>query len=164
MKKTNSTEIGSLPLGRKEYKLLVTMLYQSLFLNQSIVTQETGPELEAMSDLVRKIISYAEEFGNESLVSKDILTDSVFANTAFTENVIERLSDYDEINFWEELIHRLAERDILHEYGVDIVMDEPSEDILIRFEQKLIEYTSHFEENGLKYISLNRSEKGDSES
>jgi hypothetical protein len=156
--KTPSSGI-EISVNRKEYRLLVQMLYRSLFINESLVNQNSAKLHEDMSDLAEKLISLAPDFDSEDIVARDVLTGTVYPSADFYSKILDQIAEYDEISFWEELTQRLAERDTIRDAGIETIRGLNEEEYLTLVADRLIWYTEHFKICGLDDIKVLASSK-----
>lgn len=157
MNQSNSPRDGGIPvfLTKSEYRILVQTTYQQLFMLESLVEQHNSKDFEKLNALTSKLLTYANEFASEDLVATDVMNSTVYPNSIFIERVMEAIADYDEVSFWEELTHKLAERDLLRELDASTLDTMPEEDYLEALSEKLVYYTNRFGEEGLENLNLN---------
>lgn len=150
MKITNLTNSG-LPviLTKDEYRLLVKLSFQQLFMMESLVDQQNSKEFERISMLSSKLIKYAPDFASNDLIAHDVVNDMIFPSTSFIDSIMESIAEYDEVSFWEELTHKLAERDMLREHSNEELEEMTEEDYLSKLSEKLVLYTDKLGEDGL---------------
>jgi hypothetical protein len=146
-------------LNRKEYRLLVQMIYRSLLINESLVNQDNAKEHEEMCDLAEKIISYAADFDSDDIVARDMLNGTLYPSANFYGKVMDQITEYDEITFWEEITQRLADRDTINEHGMEIIKKLSEEEYLSLVTDRLIWYTEHFKMRGLDDVKVEASAK-----
>ena len=143
-------------LSRNEYRLLVTMMYQNLFMHESMVDQQSSKLHESMNALAEKLIRYAPDFNSQDFIAEDVLTNSIHPSSNFYETVLESISQYDEVSFWEELTQRLAERDVVREHGVELLESLDVDEYMTIISARLVYYAEHFSENGLDSIDITK--------
>jgi ribosomal protein S8 len=143
---------------KAEYRDLIDMVYiAEWIMNAHKVKDDT--RTKRYSKLEQKILSYAEKMGFSHLVEYAPEHDKYFPTRMFEEasSVHGFIDDYDNDSFWEELINRLAERDLIRqEGGLSTVLRLSVEERLekqFRLEEK---YAVEFEENGLENIRIDQ--------
>ncbi len=108
-----------LELTEKEYRLLVEMLHIAEWIMNSYVSGDR-PETENYRRLEQKILSYADEMGCKDVVDYDEKLGGYFPTREMEEgSTMDFIDEYDQYNFWEELISHLAERDLIAREGME---------------------------------------------
>ncbi|MBM9518996.1 hypothetical protein JWG39_04095 [Desulforhopalus vacuolatus] len=102
---------------KKEFRTLIKLMQISDWIMYAHKTQSEITK-SAEIQLIQKIYSYSKEMGCEDLIeySKGL---NIFVETheaEFNSEANTVITEYNEENFWEELIDRLSNRDILHKY------------------------------------------------
>lgn len=98
----------------KEYRLLLDMV----FIADWVMTShdpDQGSDDDPYQMLFQKIYSYAGEMGCGDLVEGVMESNRYFPSRKYEDesDVFEWIDEYNAMNFWEELIERLTERDVL---------------------------------------------------
>jgi hypothetical protein len=142
-----------LKLTKAQYETLMKLVY----LGNTVVNgfREKNPVLET-DHLENFIYAKAADFGLGKLTVYDEELDA-FYPTAETEDAWLAVHD-DYVNdlFWDELMHRLAERDLEARYGRDAVEAMPSEE-RGKLERELMDkFYAEFHQNGLNNLVLYR--------
>jgi hypothetical protein len=101
-----------IPFTKAEYRTLLDLVY----LGEWMLTahdREEDPAKAKYRGLAQKIRSHAKEMGCESLVEEDRGSGRYFETREYEDSGIrDVVDDYDNQSFWEELIHRLVDRDV----------------------------------------------------
>ena len=145
-------------LTEREYRLLLDMLLAADWVVHGH-RQEEPPEAEPYRMVVQKFLSLAADFGHGDLVEIDA-ENNQYRPTAKLERETgawRLLDEYDDLLFWEELVARLAERDVGQMPGKGDVssMSHEEYDRLSRpLEEK---YAGEFFEHGLDRLTLRNS-------
>lgn len=142
-------------ISETEYRLLMDMLYLSdWMMNSHDETGNANPEYRALR---KKILAYSKDAGAEDKVKFSKEDDEYYELAEYEDMLQEKFIDeYDNETFWEELIDRLSNRDLMSEMSAkEITNMEFSERIerLSKFEEK---YESEFEHNGLNNLKINK--------
>lgn len=145
-------------LTQREYRLLLDLLLVSDWAIHGPRREEV-PEAEPYRMVIQKLLSLAPEFGMDALVETDSERNQYRASARLEEetNAWRILDNYDELVFWEELIVRLAERDVAAMPGKSDVAAMSSEEydrLAGPLEEK---YAAEFYENGLERLKLGSS-------
>jgi hypothetical protein len=145
-------------LTQREYRLLLDLLLASDWVIHGHRPEE--PEAaEPYRMVIQKFLSLAKDAGLEDLVEIDE-DHNQYRPTAKLERETEAwklLDEYDDLLFWEELIVRLAERDVVDMPGKSDIAHMSGEDydrLAGPLEEK---YAGEFYENGLHRLKLRES-------
>lgn len=100
----------------------------------------------------------AHEAGCADLFEKD--DDSLSMTEAFYQSLHERfLEPYDEAVFWDELVRRLAMRDMLR-MGVELKTSPSAAENLEEMAHFMEKYREEFEVNGLENVEVSTGRGG----
>jgi hypothetical protein len=147
----NKGDTMEIQLTKEEYRLLLDMLHISDWVMNSHKVEE-DPKTQPYKRVEQKIMSYAKEFGFENLVEYDNKYDEYNPTSEFEdlESSMAFIEDYEDDVFWDELCHRLAQRDLIREKGLKKIQAmEPMARMLE--EDKIAEkYDSEFVANGIE--------------
>lgn len=142
----------------QEYRLLLDLLLMADWVIHGNRAEER-PEAEPYRMLIQKFLSLAPECGLEELVEIDDAYNQYRPTEKLEQSTRawQMLDDYDDLVFWEELIVRLAERDISNMPGkADIGEMAPEE--YDRYAEPLEEkYAHEFFESGLDRLAIRNS-------
>jgi len=145
-------------MTRQEYRLLLDLLLVGDWVIHGNRPEE-APEAEPYRMLVQKFLSLAPDFGCGDLIE----IDAEYNQYRPTEKLEQEtqawrlLDDYDDLVFWEELIVRLAERDVAGMPGKAEVAEMSGEEYdryAVPIEEK---YANEFFENGLERLVIRNS-------
>lgn len=145
-------------LTQREYRLLLDLLLVSDWVIHGHRREEPA-EAEPYRMVIQKFLSLAKDFGMEDHVE----IDEEYNQYRPTEMLEEEthawglLDDYDDLVFWEELIVRLAERDVAAMPGKGDVANMSPEDydrLAGPLEEK---YAGEFYDHGLDRLTLRNS-------
>ena len=64
------------------------------------------------------------------------------------------MDDYNDENFWEELIHHLSRRDLIEAYGEDAIRKMSLEELFEKEEPFIEKYTDELEDHGIKNLRI----------
>lgn len=145
-------------LTQREYRLLLDLLLASDWVIHGH-RREEPEEAEPYRMVIQKFLSLAKEAGLEDLVEID-QEHNQYRPTEKLEretSAWKLLDEYDDLLFWEELIVRLAERDVVHMPGKADIAEMSGEDydrLAAPLEEK---YAGEFFEHGLDRLKLGES-------
>ncbi len=145
-------------LTQHEYRLLLDLLLAADWVIHGH-REEEPPEAETYRMVIQKFLSLAPEFGLGDLVEIDQQRNQYRPTRKLEDHTgaWKLLDEYDDRVFWEELIVRLAERDVAAMPGKGDVssMSQDEYDRLVGpLEEK---YAGEFHANGLDRLMLRNS-------
>lgn len=104
----------------KEYRLLLDVVFISDWV---LTAHDNGqdPDDDEYQMLIQKIYSHARDMGCADLVEEVTESNRYCPTRKFEDesDVFGWIEEYDAMSFWEELIERLTERDVLEEIPLD---------------------------------------------
>lgn len=100
-------------LTHKEYRLLLDAVMLAEWISTAHADQQTSDD-DPHQMLFQKLYSYAGEYGFASLVGSATDSNRYYPTRDLEEasQAFDWIETYDDLVFWEELIERLAERDV----------------------------------------------------
>jgi len=136
---------------KKQYETLVKLAYLGDWLaNAHKAGDGVNAEFEKLEDY---IYSFAGDFGIDELFKQgeDGITDPT---REFEEMLDPYIDEYNDDNFWETLVNRLARRDFIEHYGQDTVSSMDLAELFEKEEPFLKKYDDEFYANGLKNLYI----------
>ena len=114
------------------------------------------PRTKKYRKLEQKIFSYAKDAGYENLIVYDEDRGEYFPTREFEEASpgMEFVEEFEDDSFWEELIQRLVERDLVRQEGEEKVLRMGLEERFKKQEVLERKYSKEFETNGLGRITI----------
>jgi hypothetical protein len=142
-------------ITEKEYRALLDILLIADWILHCYKTEE-GPETEEYRNLEQKFFSFAEEMGLANLVEYDPEMKKYFPPREYDETnvVMDAIVDYDNESFWEELMERLATRDLIVKEGKEKVMAMDDDKRLAKTEKLRQKYAAEFEGHGISRVVI----------
>ncbi len=143
----------------KEYTRLLELVHLGLSASGARADDPaTMPERYA--ELAQKVFALAEPFGCADLVEIDV-NGQYFPNEKLIASpAVEKSHEFREEAFWDELVLRLAERDLRAELGATKLGDELTEQETVRLEAIEDSYWREFESKGVDHLVVLRGGKG----
>lgn len=140
-------------ITKKQYKTLIKLIHLGTWMANA---HRTDDRIEEFDELEQYILSFCKDFGMDDSVEYAEDLKMFFLTGEFLDEsgVEELIDEYDNDTFWEELIHRMAERDLIEKYGEDTVRKMELEERLDKEWPFLNVYEEEFDENGLKNLRL----------
>lgn len=139
-------------VSKEEYRLLMDMLNVADWVMHAF---DIGPEKQHQKHhaLRKKIMSYYKEMDAEDAIMYSDDKKEYYQSRESEEKVhAEFIAPYNEEFFWEELIDRLAERDVVKALGVEQFNSLDGIDRVMKVEEAKDSYANEFAEHGLDHI------------
>jgi hypothetical protein len=142
-------------ITNKEYRALLDIFHIADWVLNPYKTKE-GPETEEYRNLEQKFFSFAQEMGFANLVENDPEMKDYFPTREYDETnvVMEAIVEYDNESFWEELMERLAMRDLIVKEGKEKVMAMDDDKRLVKTEKLQEKYAAEFERHGISRVVI----------
>lgn len=142
-------------ITKEEYRALLDVFHIADWVFHAYKTEE-GSETEEYRNLEQKFLSLAKEMGFEPLVEFDAETGKYYPTREYedTSAVMDAIVDYDNECFWDELIERLASRDLILQEGRDKVVAMDFEERLVKTGALREKYSEEFCRNGLSRVVI----------
>ncbi len=143
-------------LTKKEYRLLLDILFISNWVMTARKIGGENPKAKPYEDLEQKLLAYAGDFGFKKLVSYHKDSGRYFPTIEYEEMGTDHafIDEFEQEVFWDELAHRLAQRDFLEEKGVVKAKEMDPLERLTEEEEKAADYDEEFIENGIKNLRI----------
>lgn len=140
-------------ITKHEYRLLLDILsIASWVMNAFTIGEDKFPAHEALR---KKIYSYFKEMGAEDRIEFAKNLDDYFELSEYEEHIHDTfLSSYEENFFWDELIDRLAERDVLCSVRIENLHQLEVIDRIRLIEDAKEKYETEFEKHGLERLRI----------
>lgn len=139
---------------KKEYRLLMDMLCVADWILHSHDVVDRQQHIEH-HHLHQKLMSFYKELDAEDIIEQEQENDTYYETRDYEEELLEKfIAPYNEAIFWEELIDRLAIRDISKAVGF-----ERYEKMDIEARAKVMtdvvnRYEDEFEKHGLDRVKI----------
>lgn len=140
-------------LTKNEYRTLLEMAYLAdwmLHAHETTVAEDEYRQLET------KLLSQAKDFECEDLVDYVSHLKGFYPSRSLEDspNVRHAIDNYNDMTFWEELISKLANRDVMRQYSSDDLANMRPEERCRLFWDAESEYEDVFREVGLDAITV----------
>ncbi len=127
-------------------------------MNSHLVPPDKGHK--AHDELKKKLMSHYKEMGAEDIIEHDKDLDGYYELRVYEEYLQEEFIDpYDDDTFWEELIDRLSERDIIRQIGEEALRNMDGMERVKRLGEISDFYAQEFEEHGLSRLIIKEENK-----
>lgn len=139
---------------KKEYKLLLDMLTIADWVMHSHCVP--GDERYKAHDAFKhKMYSYYKEMAAEDSISHSKSDGEYYTEDAYMEYIFETFMEpFEQDTFWDELIHKLGERDALEKHGESSLREMEGILRLRAIEEAKSRYEKEFDESGLKNLKI----------
>lgn len=140
-------------INKKEYRDLLDILYLADWVLHCYKEPES-PETAAYRHLEQKLLALAREMGFENLVEFDSEMAQYFPTREYDETnaVMAAIVDYDNESFWQELMERLAMRDLILQKGQEKVAAMDDEERLVKTDKLQEKYAAEFQRYSLSRL------------
>jgi len=143
---------------QKEYRLLLDVVFVADWV---MTAPDRGgvDENDPYQMLFQKVYSYAREAGCAELVGGDKETNRYVPTRRYEDDsgALDWIEDYNSMIFWEELIDRLAERDVLDETPAEQLRGMGEEEYRHRAEPHARRYAGELERCGIDRLVVDES-------
>lgn len=136
---------------REQFEKLLDLTYLG---NWAVNSYRIDDRIEEYEDLTEYLLSFAIAFGFKEKIDFDEGEGRYFPSRRFEEKNLEFIEEYEEESFWDNLILRLAERDIIREYGEDAVNSMDWEEREKKKAPYLRKYQKEIDENGIENLEV----------
>jgi hypothetical protein len=142
----------------KEYRLLLDAVFMADWV---LTSHDTGPDPDndPFQMLFQKIYSYAREAGCAELVEEESSSNRYCPSREYEEQseVYEWIEEYNALSFWEELIERITERDVMRETPPAGRDQLTAEEYWQRAEPYEKKYAAEFEKHGIDRLVIDET-------
>jgi len=140
-------------LTKRQYEVLMRLVYLGNWVINGFHAEDADEETDALENF---IYGKARDFGLSKQVLYDEENDGWYPTNETEDEWLISLDDYKNDMFWEELEYRLADRDLVAQYG-EIQVDHMDAEARSRMETEIVDsYYEEFIKNGLKNLVLMR--------
>src|SRR4030042_4037636 len=141
-------------LSKDEYKNLIEMLYiADWVMNANNV--DPDPSTIKYTTLEQKLFSLAKDFDHNELVDYETKFGEFFPSRTVEEGITEKyIEEYDNETFWNELIDRLVDRDMIRNNKGEDLNKMTIEERLEKEDPLRTKYETEFEENGIENLLI----------
>jgi hypothetical protein len=141
-------------ITKKEYSLLIDMLCIANWVMHAVNEYQHSSEHELF---IKKMMSFCNEMDANDKIMFSEEMDDYFETGEYVKYIQEKfIKPYKDDFFVEELIERLAKRDLIAEVGEKQLMSMDFVEKMTRLEAIKDLYQNEFSGNGLKYLKINR--------
>lgn len=129
-----------LELSDSDFERLLKLAYLGeIVMNDWTPTEAWSEEQRASSDLVLDLQARAADSAAADLVGQDTRTGEWVPSPLLRSEMEAYIERYDDETFWDELVHRLARRDLAKEYSPE-ALSQMSDAHVAEAEKSLVDY------------------------
>ena len=145
-----------LNLTPQEYRLLLELVYIGDWIVHAHDSDGTREQALPYHMLVQKLYSYAAQGGCDALIEADPESNEYLPSQAFEEQSPAHalIEEYEDHAFWDNLIERLAERDLRYELDTATLEGMSREEYFSRMAVLEEHYSEEFYANGIDRLHL----------
>ncbi len=142
-------------ITKKEYLTLLEILEIVDWVLHAHHTEERS-ETRKYREIEQKIFSYAKDIGFENLVSYDSQLKRYFSTRKFedTSPGMDFVREFENDTFWNELVQRLVERDLIRQVGEERLLSMATHERFEKEEPLEQRYADEFYNNELENLTL----------
>jgi hypothetical protein len=142
-------------LTKEQYKTLVELVD----LGQWMANATRTKRIKKYDDMEQLVFSFAKQAGLQDCVDYDDELKMYFLLREFEESTIFPLKEeYDDCTFWEELAHRLADRDMLKQFGERELVRMPRDEMNKVRDALIGKYENESVEHGIDRLEITNSQ------
>jgi hypothetical protein len=143
---------------KNEYRLLLDIAYLGQWMLQAYES-DLSSEDDEYEMLVQKIYSFGKEMGFGDLVESSKKLNKFYPTRLYEDEsgIHDKIDQYNDDTFWDELINRLAERDAHADAEASNQEISSVEDFLKLSTPHESRYAQEFSENGLRNITISET-------
>lgn len=147
----------NIDISKKEYITLLEILRLAGWVLHSHRTKIPKKQKKYI-DFEQKIFSHAKDMEFEELVEYAESQDKYFTTRKFEETgpVTKYIEEFQNEVFWEEIVERLVEQDLIRQEGVIRYFGMTDEKRFKKEDPLREKYATEFEANGLSNLTINK--------
>ncbi|OHD54735.1 MAG: hypothetical protein A2Y33_01810 [Spirochaetes bacterium GWF1_51_8] len=146
----------TIDLTDNQFRVLTRALFISTVITGEVAELDSEIDLDEKeyAELLDYVVARADDFKSGDDIEIDPKKKKNVVSHKLEEECGEILESFEEIVFWDDLIHRLASRDMHNKFGHD-ALEAMSVEELIDKESPLIDkYAEEFEKNGIEHLTV----------
>lgn len=138
-------------LTESQYRTLVKVVYLGTWM---VNATKTGEDIDqTFEDMEQLVFALSKEIDMSDWIEYDDKFEKYFPTRYLEDEVHQFIKEYDDDVFWEELINRLARRDLFREIGP---VSQLSDDNFSRQFELEAAYEKEFAKHGLKNLEIKK--------
>lgn len=138
-------------LTTAQYKKLMELVYLGNWLINSYRGEE---RIEDYDQVAEHILSFAPAAGYKERIEFDEFEGRYYPSSKFDEELRQSIDEYDEDVFWNLLVDRLAERDLVKVFGEEKVNSMEWDEYNEKIEPFMKKYEKEIEAAGVENLQV----------
>lgn len=141
-------------INKKEYRLLLDMLYLADWIMHAyaIKKEDYHHEHEVLRS---KFLSYFKEMGAEDIIECPPELNGYYETKEFEDYAQDKfIQPYEDELFWDELIERLAKRDLIKSVGAKQYSKMELIERMTKIDELTKRYEEEFEKHGIENLDI----------
>jgi hypothetical protein len=144
-------------ISKEEYRVLLDMLSVADWVIHAYAVKKEDYHHEH-EVLKNKLLSYSKEMGADDLIESSEEVSGFFETTDYETFILNTyIQPYENELFWDELIERLAERDLIKSVGKEQYTKMEILERMKQIDEMKKPYESEFESRGIENLKVNNS-------
>lgn len=145
--------------AKKQYFQLMKVVYLGNWLVNAIRIHDD--RVKEIDDIEQYIFSYAKQFHMDKYIEFDKQYNRFFPTRMLEEEpeIMQFIDDYDDHNFWEDLVYKLAHRDFVTTYRHDVIAKMSLMERIEKEQPFVDKYWVEIEEYGLDRLMIMKDQK-----
>ena len=148
-----SEKTFTISFSGEEYARLLELLYTGDWVKTAYNKED---ESSSKDPLLSKLYSMAGQFGCGAMVAKDPAGSAWLPSETLEKQALPAIETYDDMSFWENLGHRLAERDFSQAVNAADAEKMSWEEKYVAKEKLREAYLAEFESAGLQRLKITK--------
>jgi hypothetical protein len=143
-------------ITKEEYRNLLDVLDMADWMMHAHKTEQ-DPSTERLDRIIQKFYALARDLGQSRLITYDTATKEFHPTRDFDSETESRrfIDEFTDDSFWDELIHRLTDRDLARRLGGYEQLDKLAMNERFSLEGPVIEhYANEFDANGVDRLEI----------
>jgi hypothetical protein len=138
-------------LTKEQYEKLMELVYLG---NWVVNSYRADDRLDDYDRMAEHVLSFAPSSGYQDRVEFDEFEGRYFPSRKFDEELQQYIDEYDDDVFWNTLIERLAERDLIRAHGEETVNRMEWDEYNQKIEPLLKKYEKEIDDNGVENLEI----------
>ncbi len=148
----------NIELTKEQYEYLMKLVYMGNWMASANYFEEKSGHKGEYDALESHIYSYAKQAGLEKYVDYDEDSKEYMPGLALREDeeLSQYIGEYDNEIFWDELVTRLAQRDLVKQIGKEAFKKLENQERWEKLEPLIDKYEKEFMKKGIERLNLNQ--------
>ena len=145
----------NISITKKEYRLLLDMLSVADWIMHAYAIKKEDYHKEH-GVLKNKLLSYYKEMGADDLIESSDQLDDCYETNEYEQHILNKfIKPYEDAFFWDNLVDRLAERDLIKFVGAESYSKMDLIERMAKLNELKDRYLNEFKQNGIDNLKTN---------